>query len=85
MHKNLNIAPEDIICENPFFQRKTTKTPGCQIDYMIQTKFNSLYVCEIKFSKNEIGSYIIEEVQKKIGIYKKTKVFFSQTSAHSFI
>ena len=33
---------------------------------MIQTKFDSLYVCEIKFSKHEIGVSVIPEVQKKI-------------------
>lgn len=62
----LNILSEDVICENPFFQRKTSRSSGCQIDYMIQTKFSTLYVCEIKFSKSAIGLSIIEEVQKKI-------------------
>ena len=33
---------------------------------MIQTKFGTLYICEIKFSKNEIGVSVIEEVQEKI-------------------
>ena len=33
---------------------------------MIQTKFNTLYICEIKFSQNEINSQIIQEVQQKI-------------------
>lgn len=63
---HLNILPEEVVCENPFFQRKTVRSAGCQIDYMIQTKFGTLYVCEIKFSKSEIGLSIIEEVQKKI-------------------
>lgn len=71
IHKSLNIKPDEIICENPFYQHKTKRFPGCQIDYMIQTKFGSLYVCEIKFSKNEIGVSIIPEVQKKIdALYK---------------
>ena len=51
--------------EGPFFQSPTTKQPGCQIDYMIQTRFHSLYVCEIKFSKNPVGKKIIEEMEKK--------------------
>lgn len=75
IHKALNISVEDIISENPFFQTKTTTQPGCQIDYLIQTKFGGLYVCEIKFSKNEIGSEIIQEVQQKIDRLKRPKGF----------
>lgn len=62
----LNIKPEDINYENPFFQSKTVRQEGCQIDYMIQTRFDVLYVCEIKFSKHPIGSTILEEMKQKI-------------------
>ena len=55
-----------IISENPFYQRKTSRYQGCQIDYLIQTKFNTLYICEIKFSKNLVDFSVIGEVQKKI-------------------
>ena len=75
IYQILNLREEDIISENPFFQNKTVKQPGCQIDYLIQTKFNGLYVCEIKFSKNEIGSEIINEVQQKIDRLKRPKGF----------
>lgn len=64
--ETLKIAPEEIIFDNPYFQNKTKRHPGCQIDYLIQTKFNTVYVCEIKFSQKEIGSSIIEEVEEKI-------------------
>jgi len=66
IHQALNISPEQIISENPFYQHRTNRYPGCQIDYLIQTRFNTLYVCEIKFSKNRIDSSIISEMQKKI-------------------
>ena len=62
----LRIAPEDILWNNPFFQRTTTKQPGCQIDYLIQTKFGGLYVCEIKFSLKPIELKIIDEMKQKI-------------------
>lgn len=62
----LGIEPVDILNDNPFFQRPTSKQAGCQIDYMIQTKFETLYVCEIKFSKHAIGCEVIDEVQQKI-------------------
>lgn len=69
----LNIKPEEIISDNPFYQRKTYRYPGCQIDYMIQTKFGTLYICEIKFSKNPVDSCIISEMQRKIESLKYPK------------
>lgn len=75
IHTLLGIRAEDIISENPFFQRKTSKCPGCQIDYMVQTKFNTLYVCEIKFSKNIIGLEIIGEMEEKIKRLKRPKSY----------
>ena len=71
----LNISPDEVICDNPFFQRKTNRYPGCQIDYMIQTKFGTLYICEIKFSKDVIGSSVIQEVKRKIESIKYPKGF----------
>jgi AAA+ ATPase superfamily predicted ATPase len=73
VHQILKVKPEEIICENPFYQHKTSQLPGCQIDYMIQTKFGTLYICEIKFSKNEIDISVIQEVQKKIDSLKYPK------------
>jgi hypothetical protein len=40
---------------------------------MIQTKFQTLYVCEIKFSKNEVGASVIQEMQKKIEALKRPR------------
>ena len=59
--------------KNPIFQHKTTKQSGCQIDYMIQTRFGSLYICEIKFSKHPVGYKIIQEMQQKIEKLKRPK------------
>ncbi|MBB71945.1 MAG: ATPase [Legionellales bacterium] len=66
LYKLVNIAPETIIYDNPFFQRQTTRQKGCQIDYLIQTKFNTLYLFEIKFSKNPVKFSVVEEMQEKI-------------------
>jgi AAA+ ATPase superfamily predicted ATPase len=62
----LGIPAEEVIFSNPYFQKKTKKHDGCQIDLLIQTKFNSVYVCEIKFSRSELNASVIEEVQQKI-------------------
>lgn len=71
----LHVYPEEINADNPFFQRKTTISPGCQIDYLIHTKFNTLYVCEVKFRKNPLDSDVIREVTQKINCLKVPKGF----------
>ena len=64
--KILRIELIEIINAGPFFQRATQRQKGCQIDLMIQTKHNTIYVCEIKFSTSEIKHSVIEEMEKKI-------------------
>jgi AAA+ ATPase superfamily predicted ATPase len=64
--KLLKILPEDIICDNPYFQRKTARYAGCQIDYLIQVKHNTLYICEIKFTTSEIKMDVVRDMQKKM-------------------
>jgi hypothetical protein len=64
--QKLHIDPNDVLYDNPFFQRPTLRHKGCQIDYLIQTRQNTLYVCEIKFSKNAVPSAVVSEVQEKI-------------------
>lgn len=71
----LKLSSDEIVWDNPFFQKKTSKQEGCQIDYLIQTKFNTLYVCEIKFSAKEIKMDVIQEVQNKISLLKIPKGF----------
>lgn len=71
--KLLGVKQEDILLLGPFFQRKTLRHEGCQIDFMIQTKHDIVYVCEIKFKREEIGINIINEVQNKIERLKVPK------------
>lgn len=66
IHNQLRISPDEIVAENPFFQHKTTRQKGSQIDYMIQTKNNVLYACEIKFLRTEVKKDIIKEMQEKM-------------------
>jgi AAA+ ATPase superfamily predicted ATPase len=61
----MRIPPEDVMIEGPFFQNTTVRQQGCQIDYMIQTRFSTLYMCEIKFSKTPISKKVIEEMEEK--------------------
>lgn len=71
----LKLQPSDIVCNNPYFQKKTASQRGCQIDYMIQTRHQFLYVCEIKFSRKPIGLEIIDEMKEKIACLKMPKHF----------
>lgn len=64
--KILRIDLLEVTNAGPFFQRSTQRQKGCQIDLMIQTRYNTLYICEIKFSTSEIKSSVIEEMEKKI-------------------
>lgn len=70
--QQLGIGSEDIVSENPFFQRTTKIITGCQIDYMIQTKYNCLYICEIKFSKNQISTNIISNYSPGIVVPRRS-------------
>lgn len=69
----LEIPPEDVVADNAFFQRQTQSQQACQIDYLIETKYKTLYVCEIKFSRDLIGSSVIQEVEEKIARLVKPK------------
>lgn len=75
IHHALNINPTDILTENPYFQTKTKDQTGCQVDYMIQTNFNTLYICEIRFTKKIITTAIIEELENKINALSRPKYF----------
>ena len=66
LFERLHIDPNDVLYDNPFFQRKTLRQAGCQIDYLIQVRQKTLYVCEIKFSRNALAPSVISEVQAKI-------------------
>lgn len=73
--QKLGISPVDIVCSGPYRQTKTSHQRGCQIDYLIQTKTNGLFICEFKFKKGEISSDIIDEMQEKISRLKAPKGF----------
>lgn len=62
----LEVDPSIVIRDNPYIQSRTTRRKGCQIDYLVQLKTNSLILCEFKFSKNELnGSSILNELKEK--------------------
>ena len=62
----LGIQPETITADDPYFQRTTLQQKGCQIDYLIQTKTKTLFICEIKFSQQLSSSDIISQMKEKL-------------------
>lgn len=50
----LNIPPQEVVTAGPYLQTETKSRKKCQIDLLIQTRYNQLYVCEIKFSKGSV-------------------------------
>ena len=64
--KVLGVSPEDLLIANTYFQAAGTRKRGCQIDYLIQTRFHYLYACEVKFRQGVIGTEVIEEVREKL-------------------
>ena len=73
--QNLGISPVDILRSGSYRQTKTTTRRGYRINYLIQTKINSLLICEFKFKRREISSDIISEMQDKISRLKVPKGF----------
>ena len=73
--QKLGISPIDVVRSGPYRQNKTTSQQGCQIDYLIHTKTNTLFICEFKFKSHEIKSDIISEMQDKVARLKVPKGF----------
>jgi len=71
----LGISAEDIVFDNPYWQTATRRTRGCQLDYVIQCRNNTVYVCEIKFSKAALPRATIAEVDGKIRNIAKPRNF----------
>jgi AAA+ ATPase superfamily predicted ATPase len=64
--ESLEIKGQDIVADNPYLQKAGTRKKGCQIDYLIQTNQRSLFVCEFKFNRREIGPEIISSMTEKL-------------------
>ena len=71
----LRLRKEDILFDNPYVQAQTKLQKGCQIDYLIHTRYRMLFACEIKFSRDPITTHVIDEVEQKIQHLKLPKGF----------
>ncbi len=64
--KILGISPGDLVIANTYFQTAGSRKRGCQIDYLIQTRFRYLYACEAKFRQKVMGTEVIDEMEEKL-------------------
>lgn len=64
--KALGVFPTDIVGDNPYLQKGTTRYKGCQIDYLVQTNAKNLIACECKFKRSELGLEIVDSVRDKL-------------------
>lgn len=71
----MGIAGSDVVCDGPYRQSQTRVIKGCQIDYLVQTATNTLFVCEFKFKRQEIGIEIMDEMREKISALKIPRGF----------
>lgn len=62
----LNISPSSVINDGPYIQFANQQQEGCQVDYLIEDKFRSLIIIEIKFSLSPVQLAVVEEVKQKI-------------------
>lgn len=71
----LGIHAQDIAIDNPYFQKAVGRKKECQIDYLIQTYSNTLFVCEVKMRRRELGLEVIDAMKTKIASLSLPKGF----------
>jgi hypothetical protein len=66
LQRLLGIPSDEVVFAAPYLQTARARRKGCQIDYLIQTRFNCMYVCEVKFRQGKIGLEVIKQVEDKL-------------------
>ena len=75
LYQALGIHAQDIVIDNPYFQKASGRKKGCQIDYLIQMHSNTLFVCEVKMRRRELGLEVIDAMKTKIASLALPKGF----------
>ena len=60
-----------ILSAAPYLQNPTARTPGCQIDLLIQTR-RMQYAIEIK-RRDSIGEWVVSEVEEKLSKFNTSR------------
>jgi len=75
LYQALGIHAQDVVIDNPYFQKTSGHKKGCQIDYLIQMHSNTFFACEVKMRRRELGLEVIEEMKTKIASLALPKGF----------
>jgi uncharacterized protein len=75
IYRALGIHAQDIVIDNPYLQKASGRKKGCQVDYLIQTRSNTLFICEVKMRRRELGLEVIDTLQTKIASLAPPKGF----------
>jgi len=75
LYQAIGIHAQDIVIDNPYVQKASGRKKGCQIDYLIQMHSNTLFVCEVKMRRRELGMEVIEAMKTKIASLALPKGF----------
>ncbi len=62
----IGVKPSELLCYGPFFQRQTNRRAGCQVDLLVQTRFRTVHLCEIKFSSQPVGMNTVYAIEDKV-------------------
>ncbi len=61
----LHMPWSDVAFYGPYFQRATKRQQGCQVDLLIQTRYRSVILCEVKFSSSNVGMEVVHQMREK--------------------
>ncbi len=75
LYQALGIHVQDVVMDNPYFQKPSGRKKGCQIDYLIHMHSNTLFVCEVKMRRRELGLEVIDAMKAKIASLSLPKGF----------
>lgn len=75
LYKAIGIHAQDIVNDNPYWQKTTGRKKGCQIDYLIQMHSHNLFVCEVKMRLRTLSTEVIDEMKTKIATLSYPKGF----------
>lgn len=75
LYRALGIHAQDVVMDNPYCQKASNRKKGCQIDYLIQMRSHTLFICEIKMRRRELGVEVIEAMKAKIATLSLPKGF----------
>ena len=75
LYQAIGIHPQDVVIDNPYFQKASDRKKGCQIDYLIQMHSHTLFVCEVKMRRRELGLEVIDAMKTKIASLALPKGF----------